>query len=243
MKQTVSGIWKWGLLAVFLLLAGSCYSCGSGAGGVSLNAAGEEVLAAAESEAGQAAESGEKSGANTGADANPDANPGADADPNPVPPEELPAQTRGICYVHVCGEVINPGVYQLLEGQRIYEAIAMAGGFTEAACEESLNQAEPICDGMKIFVPDQEEARTQQATSAAAQVMQPGVPSGQAKVNLNTATVEQLMTLRGIGQARAEDIIRYRQERGGFSKIEEIMEISGIKEAAFEKIKDNITVQ
>ena len=66
--------------------------------------------------------------------------------------------------------------------------------------------------------------------------------SSQRKVNLNTATKEELMTLRGIGEARAEDIIRYRQKQGGFECIEDIMEISGIKNAAFEKIKDDITV-
>ncbi|MBS5064105.1 MAG: helix-hairpin-helix domain-containing protein [Hungatella hathewayi] len=71
------------------------------------------------------------------------------------------------------------------------------------------------------------------------------VVSGQgqsAKVNLNTASKEQLMTLRGIGESRAEDIIRYREEHGAFGAIEEIMEISGIKDAAFQKIKDDITV-
>ena len=66
--------------------------------------------------------------------------------------------------------------------------------------------------------------------------------SSSGKVNLNTATKEELMTLRGIGEARAEDIIRYRQERGGFERIEDIMEISGIKDAAFQKIKDDIIV-
>ena len=62
------------------------------------------------------------------------------------------------------------------------------------------------------------------------------------KVNLNTATKEELMTLRGIGEAKAEDIIRYREKSGGFTRIEDIMQISGIKNAAFEKIKDDITV-
>lgn len=69
-----------------------------------------------------------------------------------------------------------------------------------------------------------------------------GGTSGSGLVNLNTATKEELMTLKGIGEAKAEDIIRYREKSGGFKKIEDIMKISGIKEAGFQKIKDNITV-
>ncbi len=165
------------------------------------------------------------------------------------------------CFVHVCGQVENPGVYELKEGQRVFEAIKMAGGFTDKAAEDYLNLAEPVWDGMRLEVPDQEQvpdtewtARTGVQAGSHGESGQPGnrtdtgmlpgnrgLPSSE-KVNLNTATKEELMTLRGIGEARAEDIIRYREERGGFGRIEDIMEISGIKDAAFQKIKDDIIV-
>ena len=147
-------------------------------------------------------------------------------------------ETLPVCYVHICGEVTAPGVYELEEGNRVFQAVEMAGGFTEKAAPEYLNMAEKIHDGMKITVLSQEEARSGDTLSAV-----PGTASQQkSKINLNTATKEQLMTLRGVGEAKAADIIKYRESHGGFQKIEDIMKISGIKEAAFQKIKDDITV-
>ncbi len=142
-------------------------------------------------------------------------------------------ETRPGCFVHVCGEVMQPGVYELSEGQRVYEAIAMAGGFTESAAQSALNLAEPVHDGMKLEVPDQEQA--------ARLISDIGTDSA-GTVDINTASKEQLQTLRGIGEARAEDIIRYRQEHGRFEQIEDIMKVPGIKTSAFEKIKDDISV-
>ncbi len=142
------------------------------------------------------------------------------------------------CYVHICGEVAVPGVYELEEGSRVFQAVERAGGFTEKAAPEYLNMAEKIHDGMKITVLSQEEARAGGTLSAVS-----GAAAGQkSKVNLNTATKEELMTLRGVGEAKAADIIGYRESHGGFQKIEDIKKISGIKEAAFQKIKDEITV-
>lgn len=141
-------------------------------------------------------------------------------------------------FVHICGEVKEPGVYEMEEGSRIYQVVDAAGGFTEDAATDYLNMAQTIQDGMKILVP---------AVSGLEEHLLNGpeesVQTGQGqKVNLNTATKDQLMTLRGIGEARAEDILRYREEHGPFESIEEIMEISGIKDAAFQKIKEYITV-
>ncbi|NBH34850.1 hypothetical protein D3Z58_15090 [Clostridiaceae bacterium] len=170
------------------------------------------------------------------------------------------------CFVHVCGEVRNPGVYELLEGQRVFHAIAMAGGFADQAAQDYLNQAELVWDGMKLLVPSKEQVSNPEWENlfwdrqnpdsmgvgpngnhmgdslGRTKTSQDHMVSSSGKVNLNTATKEELMTLRGIGEARAEDIIRYRQERGGFERIEDIMEISGIKDAAFQKIKDDIIV-
>ena len=153
--------------------------------------------------------------------------------------KETSKEPLRICYVHICGEVASPGVYELEERSRIFQAVAVAGGFTENAAADSLNMAEPVKDGMKIQVPDKEEARVllDQALSSGT-----GSSEGRRKVNLNTADKSQLMTLRGVGEAKADDIIRYRESHGGFQKIEDIMKISGIKEAAFQKIKDDITV-
>ena len=136
-------------------------------------------------------------------------------------------------YVHICGEVNNPGVYELAEGSRIFEAVEAAGGFTEEAAQASLNLAQVISDEEQIVILTQDEAE-EKARLEREQAA--GI------VNLNTASKEQLMSLPGIGESRAEDIIRYRKESGGFQNIEEIMRVPGIKESAYLKIKDSITV-
>ena len=162
-----------------------------------------------------------------------------------------------LVYIHVCGLVSTPGVYGLPAGSRVYEAIEAAGGFSEAAVPDYLNLAQVLEDGMKIQVPDRDQAEEWKARG----LTQSGISMGggtagvqtsgrtgsgeggsKARVNLNTASREELMTLRGIGASRADDIIHYRQEFGGFKAIEYIMNVSGIKDAAFEKIKDSITV-
>ena len=157
-----------------------------------------------------------------------------------------------LCYVYLCGEVNNPGVYTLLEGARVYEAIELAGGFTGEAAESWLNLAEPVCDSMKLEVPSKTQAKDPlwQAKAQAGSAKTSGAAgaggtdggSQKMLVNINTASLEELMTLKGIGASRAEDIVRYRQEAGGFTKIEDIMKVPGIKDTAFQKIKDNITV-
>lgn len=145
------------------------------------------------------------------------------------------------CYVHICGEVVSPGVYELEEGSRVFQAVEKAGGFTDKAAAESLNMAERINDGMKIVVLNKEEAEAAKIRGDFFS-SEEASETGNSKVNLNTAAKEELMTLRGIGEAKADDIIRYRESHGGFKTIEDIMKISGIKEAAFQKIKENITV-
>ena len=141
------------------------------------------------------------------------------------------------CVVYICGEVVSPGVYELNSSDRIASALEMAGGFTDLAAREYINLAEYVTDGMKIYIPSIEESRSgliseSQATDT----------SGNGLININTATKEQLMTLKGIGESRAEDIIAYRESNQGFKSIEDIMNVSGIKDALFNKIKDNITV-
>lgn len=145
-------------------------------------------------------------------------------------------------FVHVCGQVVSPGVYELQAGSRAYQAVELAGGFTDEAAGDFLNMAQVLEDGMKLEVPDRGaalELREQEKSKNAGSSLTPGESD---EININTATKEQLMTLKGIGEARAEDIISYRESNGPFNKIEEIMGVSGIKEAAFQKIREKITV-
>lgn len=149
-----------------------------------------------------------------------------------TPVTEAPTEPVMI-YVHICGEVNSPGVYELPEGSRVFEAVEAAGGFTDEAAQVSLNLAQVISDAEQIVILSQEEAEEKARLD---REQAAGI------VNLNTASKEQLMTLTGIGESRAEDIIRYRNESGGFQNIEEIMNVPGIKESAYLKIKDSITV-
>lgn len=143
-------------------------------------------------------------------------------------------QNNGI-FVYVCGAVNQPGVYELESGKRICDALEAAGGLREDAAAESLNQAQPVSDGQMVRVPVMgEEEQSQDGTSAA------GVDDG--RININTASVQSLMQLPGIGESKAEAIIAYREEHGAFSAVEDLMKISGIKEGVFQKIKDSVTV-
>lgn len=139
---------------------------------------------------------------------------------------------ESLLMVYVCGQVNNPGVYELPEGARVTDAITAAGGMTEAAASEYLNQAATLADGQKICVPTPEEAEQETV-----------LQQKDGKVNINTADVNELMSLSGVGESRAEAIVRYREETGGFRSIEEIMNIEGIKEGIFQKIKDKICVE
>lgn len=157
-------------------------------------------------------------------------------------------------WVHICGQVAAPGVYSLREGSRVFQALEAAGGVLEQGDGSILNQAMILEDGMRIEVPDRTEAerlRTQGVPLDQVFVSASGGDSSGAsgrsiskgtKVNLNQAEAEELMTLTGIGKARAEAIIQYRREAGPFRSIEDIMNVSGIKESAFEKIREDITV-
>lgn len=267
MKKKQSAIWKWLVLAVCLFAAGCFYSCGSREAAQEEVSVQEGRVFQAESGAEAAAESSEKREdseakpehpADTGASREAGAAENAESmemhGATDRVPENSSMAEAALCYVYVCGEVQLPGVYTLPEGARIYEALELAGGFTGQAADSWLNLAEPVADGMKLEVPS--EAQTKDPSWQAQNQSGTGngenrtggnaktAASGQqtALVNINTASQEELMTLKGIGASRAEDIIRYRKEAGGFTKIEDIMNVPGIKDAAFQKIKENITV-
>lgn len=137
-------------------------------------------------------------------------------------------------YVYICGNIQNPDVYALSKNSRLVTLIDMAGGFTQDADRNILNLAKVLEDGERIYVPSIEEAHTYEWKA--------DTETKSGKIDLNRATKEELMELRGIGASRAEDIIAYRESCGGFQKIEDIMQVSGIKQSVFEKIKDSIEV-
>ena len=137
-------------------------------------------------------------------------------------------------YVYVCGCVHNPGVYALEEGSRIVAAIDAAGGFLEDAAREVVNVAATAIDGMQIVVPSEEDALN---TKEYEQKKQDG------KVELNSAGVEELCKLSGIGTAKAEAILAYRNEIGKFTAIEQIKNVTGIGESLFMRIKESIYIE
>lgn len=158
-------------------------------------------------------------------------------------PEEVQTEQSTVLYADICGAVQEPGVYELKEGARIFQLIEQAGGLREDADLTSVNQAEKVTDGMKVRIYTKEEAASlpQQIWESTAESEQTALTS--AKININSADIAQLTQLTGIGEARAADIIAYRTEHGRFLTIEEIMNVSGIKESTFQKIKDQIVVE
>ena len=163
-------------------------------------------------------------------------------------------------YVFIYGAVKKPGVYEIQKGARLYELVSLAGGLSQEAAIGYNNLAREIVDGEQIYVPTEEEVKEGQGAggtsgsggeygAGSSGALGDGKPvgadgvSGKGKlVNINSATREELMTLSGIGESRANDIISYRNQYGPFRSIEEIQNVSGIKTGIYEKIKDYITV-
>ncbi|MCQ2492461.1 MAG: helix-hairpin-helix domain-containing protein [Lachnospiraceae bacterium] len=152
------------------------------------------------------------------------------------------SQTAGKIFVYICGQVKNPGVYELDQTDRIVKAIELAGGLTKKADETSVNQAATMEDGQQIYIPARE-------------YLQKGAEQDQSRdagskedfgngnlISINHASKEELMSIPGIGEAKASSIIAYREEHGSFSKIEDLMNISGIKDGVFAKMKEYITL-
>lgn len=163
-----------------------------------------------------------------------------------------------ICYIHVCGAVKTPGVYQVKEGDRVITAITMAGGFSKEAAIDYVNQASILFDGQKLYIPTIEEVKelgntlleenetiSQETDVLLESKQKESIDNDNVenkKININKASVEELMTLPGIGEAKANSIIEYREKQKKFEIIEDIMKIEGIKQGVFEKIKDKIRI-
>lgn len=138
-------------------------------------------------------------------------------------------------FVHVCGAVKAPGVYRLTSESRVCDAIAAAGGLKKKAADTDVNQAELLEDGQQVIIPYRKSKKEVKKENEVAS-------SEESKLNLNTASHEELMSLPGIGDAKASSIIQYREQHGNFSSIEDIKNITGIKDGVYAKIEAYISV-
>ncbi|MBQ1273837.1 MAG: helix-hairpin-helix domain-containing protein [Cellulosilyticum sp.] len=165
-------------------------------------------------------------------------------------PKEVP--------IYICGEVLNPGVYYVSTNAIINDVIICSGGMTRQADATAINLASPIVPNEKIIIPKQgeefdksldsyenrERIETLPSSQLTSQPSKSASADSQNKlININTATKEELMTLNGVGEVKAEAIIVYRQENGAFESIDEMMQISGIGKKTFDKIKQFITTE
>lgn len=148
--------------------------------------------------------------------------------------------------VHVCGCVAAPGVYELAQGSRICDAVEAAGGMLQDAADEWINQAAFLEDGQKIYIPSREEVEERNASGLWQDDNSANdsadLSESDGRVNINSAGKEELMTLTGIGERKAEAILEYRESHGGFGSVEELMQVEGIKQGTYEKIKDQIGI-
>lgn len=225
MKGKIQKRWfRYGIIVLLMGLAGLVYSCGQ-----------HKETAIEWQETGEAALSRGGTGSEIflqeqdGADASLSGQETVKASAEETHSRETPV------WVYVCGAVQSPGVYELSAEDRICDAVDAAGGFCEDADQCAVNLAELLTDGSQIYIPQIGES-TAVRSNEAGEAHLPDL------VNINTATKSQLMELPGIGAAKAEAILSYRESVGRFSCIEDIMQVSGIKEASFAQIKSLITV-
>lgn len=148
-------------------------------------------------------------------------------------PEEVKVE---LVFVDVKGEVFQPGVYEVTPENRVKDVIELAGGFTETAELLSVNLAAQVYDEMVIYIPKiGEEINSNLGENQFA-------TNSERKISINSATKEQLETLPGIGPAKAAAIIAYREEKGAFKKLDDLLLVSGIGEKSLEKLKELIIV-
>ena len=151
---------------------------------------------------------------------------------------EVSTTQETVIFVDIKGAVKNPGVYQMKSGDRVKDALDAAGGLTDEADSQKVNLAQRVEDQMVIVVPKVGEEVTE---------IPAGVTSKEAakdgKVNINTATVEELKTLKGVGEKKAEAIIEYRKKNGSFKTKEDLMKVRGIGKKLFESFQERIVTQ
>ncbi|WP_314076983.1 helix-hairpin-helix domain-containing protein [uncultured Granulicatella sp.] len=161
--------------------------------------------------------------------------------------EETTTMIPQNCYVDIKGEVLRPGVYEFSCESRIQEVIKKAGGFTEEADETKINLAQKITDQMQLIVPNvysKQEGGVTEGNSEKGNSSN-STPSNSKKgtVNINTATLEELQTIKGIGKKKAEAILQYRKEHGAFRTKEDLLQVKGIGKKALEAIESQVTFQ
>ena len=161
--------------------------------------------------------------------------------------EETTTMMPQNCYVDIKGEVLHPGVYQFSCESRMQDVIKKAGGFTEEADETKINLAQKITDQMQLIVPNvhaKQEGGVTEGNSEKGN-MSNTTPSNskQGTVNINTATLEELQTIKGIGKKKAEAILQYRKEHGAFRTKEDLLQVKGIGKKALEAIESQVTFQ
>lgn len=152
-------------------------------------------------------------------------------------------KSEDLIYVYVCGQVRSPGVYSMAAGSRLFQAVDMAGGILSEGDLTRINLAATLEDGQKVYIPSREEAEPMpetEKTPASSDDRAYGISNG--RVNINRASKEALMTLPGIGETKADAILAYRQAEGAFESTEDLMQVPGIKEGVFSKIKDRISI-
>lgn len=145
-----------------------------------------------------------------------------------IQPEQVKEENNEQIMVYLFGEVKYPGLYNVDENTRVYEVIKMAGGFTEYAKIDNLNLARPVNNNEMIVI-ERVSGRSNNDTN-------------EKLININKATIEELMKLKGIGETRAKAIVNYRNEFGYFSKIDDLLNVKGITENIFNEIKNKITI-
>jgi len=182
---------------------------------------------------------------------------GIDEVKNEIIVEEIQEKLK----IDIKGEVVNPGVYELNINDRVIDAINLAGGLKENSDTSYINLSKKLIDEMVIIVYSKEEIEKMKNNepvivyvekecicpsiendACIVENKQNNEQNTESKININTANLEELQLLDGIGEGKAKTIIEYREEHGDFKNIEEIMNVSGIGEAAYSKIKDSITI-
>lgn len=158
-----------------------------------------------------------------------------------------PAPTKVPVAVHIVGAVPRPGLYEFAEGARVQDAIDAAGGLLTSASVDSINLAALLIDGQQLVIPYKDgETPTEESSDLelpGSDESETTDSSGETElININTATLEELDSLPGIGPTTAQRIIDYRTENGPFTAIEEIMDVSGVGPSTFDEIKNLITV-
>lgn len=169
--------------------------------------------------------------------------------------DEIIEDTFETIFIDIKGEVVNPGVYEIQLGDRVIDAVQMAGGFTNEATTDNVNLSKKLKDETVIIIPsylkdyenvtiknDYEIDSNDDIVQTEENENDEKIESSSSLVNINTASVVELMSLDGIGETKAKAIIEYRDTNGGFKSIEDIKNVSGIGESTYENIKNNITV-